>query len=453
MKKVKISLLCLTSLFLFTSESLNLSAQSESIVEIKDENNLATWKYDWDVVGIGAGKTSFDSGNLRMENINSASSNYALYKTNKFNEFRLDMYANLYLPCPSDINAEAQNDYANLYLTTFIDYEDASIIENVAMSACPWTNNKGWFSICFERISGQSHIQMLVNEAFDGNGAARYYLKNDSNGGSVLANIDWCDNQYHLFTIEAISTHAKDSSRPRYDNIGITYRVSIDGVLQTEYFLADAYYSNTNKKDEIIPFDTQKGYIGFWASSGYGASATTENTNVAVDISKLQITSYDDVENKNEALPYTKCNRPDFKLNSITNYAPAASYEVNEELEIKLSELFEYDGDKKLTYSAVCNGNEIGTIRNGYFVWEPTETGIYTISFTASDGELSANNIVRFRVEESETTNNNNSNNTSQPTDNNSNASGCNSSVNALFYLSFAFFSIIVLLKNKVNRF
>lgn len=456
MKKLLISALAFGVLFVFTGESLKVNASDEYSIDIKEENNLANWKYDWDVVGIGAGKTTFDSGHLRMENINMASSNYALYKTNKFNEFRLDMYANLNLPGPSDTGFEGQFDYANLYLTAFIDYDDATQVENVAMSACPWYNNKGWISICFERIQGVSHIQMLVNESFDGNGANRYFLQSDNpQEGSVISNIDWCNNNYHYFTIEATSTHAKDPSRPRPKEIGTTFKVYIDGVLQTSYFQSNAYYSNTHKQDEVIPFDTQKGYIGFWASSGYSASATTENTGVAVDITKLQITSYDNTT-KEEATPYTRCVKPQFNLKSIDNFAPAASYDANEEMEIKLSELFEYDGDKKLTYEATYNGEKIGSIRNGYFVWEPTKGGVYNIIFKASDGELEATNEVRFRVNE-QAIDKPSENPSEEPSitpsetkpDDEKPSSGCKGSVSSLTYLSFAFLSLVLLLKKN----
>lgn len=447
MKKLLTGLLTLSLLFLSTTEVLKVSADNTYSIDIKDENNLAAWKYDWNTVGIGAGKVDFSSGHLRMENINTASANYALYTTNKFNEFRLDMYANLNLPCPSENNFDGF-DYANLYFTMFIDYEDAKEVENVAMAACPWTYNKGWFSICFERIAKTSRVQMLINESFDGNGANRYFCESgNANEGSVISNIDWCDNQYHWYTIEATSTHAKDPNRPRPEEIGITFKVYIDGVLQTSYFQSNAYYSNTNKKDEVIPFDTQKGYIGLWASSGYSANATTENSNVFVDIEKLQITSYDN--GKENAAPYTLCEKPAFNLSSIDNFSPAASYDADEEMEIKLSELFTYDGDKKLTYEATCNGESIGTIRNGYFVWTPSKEGTYTISFKASDGELEATNLVRFRVVEY---NNSSIDKPSiQPSDdeNNETNKGCKGNVAGMSYLSFALLSLLLMLKKK----
>ena len=405
MKKTTIFASLLLSLTLALSgHEKEIETKADYDFEIADENNLADWKYDWNVVGIGAGNPNFDTGHLRMENINQATANYALYHTNKFNEFRLDMHANLNLPSPSDLGiTEDVVDYANLYLTFFIDFADAKAVDNVAMAACPWTMNKGWLSVCFERIQGGSHIQMLINETFDNNGGARYFLQGDNPGeGSVMANVDWCDNQYHWFTITAESVHYVNPERPRPKEAGTIISVYIDGIKQTSYFQTNAYYSNTHQEDEVIPFDTQKGYIGLWASSGYNASHLTSNTGVCVDIDKLQITSYDDVEDKEKALPYPRCEKPSFNLDPITNFSPAASYEAGEEFEIKMDELFTYDGDKEVTYSATCKGQPIGQFKRGYFVWTPEDAGMYTIQFMATDGELSAVNDVRFRVESSE---------------------------------------------------
>ncbi len=402
MKKV-ISLLLVfilnLSIFVLCFNVKNVNAEesesNENLIEVAEVNNLANWEYDWNTVEIGAGKTSFDSGNLTMENINLATANYALYQTNKFNEFRMDMYANLYLPSPSDFEIEG-NDWCNLYVTFFIDFEDAKQVENVAQAACPWTMNKGHFSVCFERIGGNSCCQLLINETFDGAGSNRYFLK------SGPAKTDWCDNEYHWFSIVTKATRSKNPARPRPEEEGITISVYIDGVEQFSYYQSNVYYSNTNLQEEVIPFSTQKGYLGLWASSSFASNYVTENTGVKCDIKKLQITSYDDLEDPTLATPYERCARPEVKLDPVLNYSPQAYYETGEELEIKLSELFEYDGTEKLTYTSSIKGEPFGTIRNGYFVWTPDEAGTYTIHFTATDGEKEASNDVRLRVREPE---------------------------------------------------
>ena len=420
MKRVLNSLLfvLLIGLSLTTNSYKEVKADGDEPfnIEIADENNLAKWQYDWNTVAIGAGKTSFETGNLRMENINTSTSNYALYQTNKFCEFRLDMYANLFLPSPSDFGIDG-NDWANLYVTFFIDYEDAKEVENVAQAACPWTYNKGWLSVCFERIAHSSRVQTLINETFDNNGGARFYL---NPGGCTVSTIDWCDDEYHWYTITVEAVKSKNPSRPRPEEQGTIVTTYIDGVKQTEYFQSEVYYSNTKNQEETIPFSSQKGYVGFWASSSFPADKNTENTGVSIDIQKLQITSYDDVENKEDARPYTLCAKPDVRLEPAL-FTPEAYYETDEEMEIKLTELFDYDGDNKLTYTATVKGESFGTIRNGYFVWTPEKAGTYTVHFTATDGDKTAENDVRFRVQDPEvdpykTTAGNNDEPTSAPT-------------------------------------
>ncbi|MBQ7165002.1 MAG: hypothetical protein IJR61_06700, partial [Clostridia bacterium] len=49
--------------------------------------------------------------------------------------------------------------------------------------------------------------------------------------------------------------------------------------------------------------------------------------------------------------------------------------------------------------TASYNGEPIGEIKNNYFVWNPTEEGVYDIDFTAvTADDLSAANKVRLRV-------------------------------------------------------
>ena len=353
--------------------------------EIAEENDLASWRYDWNTVEIGSGKTGFESGNLKMENINQGTANYALYKTNKFNEFQLDFYANLYLPSPSDTGKDG-TDYANLYLTFYIDFDDASLVENAAMAACPWTMNKGWFSVCFERIQGYSKIQFLVNETFDGHGETRYFLDKDC----VTASTDWCDNKYHWFRITAQSTRTAD-----FATSGCTYTVYIDGEKEAETFLCDRIYSNTNLAWEEVRFSEKKGYFGFWASSGYGMGMGTAETGAMADIKNLSVTSFDGGNDT----PYPRSAMPVANISANNSFSPEASYETGEDIEIRLADLFEYDGEDKLTYTASYNGEPIGEIKNNYFVWNPTEEGVYDIDFTAvTADDLSAANKVRLRV-------------------------------------------------------
>ena len=112
---------------------------------------------------------------------------------------------------------------------------------------------------------------------------------------------------------------------------------------------------------------------------------------------------------------------------------------------MKITEIFRFKKKKLLIYE------KIGIIRNGYFVWEPSKGGIYNIIFKASDGELEATNEVRFRVNEQV-----NDNPSENPSENPSNTpsetkpnSGCKGNTSSLAYLSFAFLSLVLLLKKN----
>lgn len=396
MKKVILSIilsLTIVCLGLFISPiTAKASSDTIDIPTIAEENNLATWKYDWNVVGIGAANPNFDQGHLRFENINGATSNYALYHTNKFNSFRLDMYANLSLPCPSDLGY-AGNDWSNLYITFFIDYDDAKAVDNVAMAACPWTNNKGWLSVCFERVSGHTKTEVLINEAFRNDGGTRHFI----NEASIESKTNWNDGQYHWYTITARSTQSKVPSKA-----GTEISVYIDGKKEVSYFQSEVFQFDNNV---IVPFSTTKGYLGFWASSSLSAGLNTADTNVFVDIQQLQITSYDVVDEFLDPIPevYSRCPRPQLNLNANLEYSPQASYEVGEDVEIKLSELFTYDGDDALSYEVTLNGEKVGRVNNGYFIWTPEEKGTYTFAFKAQNEDgLTTINDVRLRVVEPE---------------------------------------------------
>lgn len=362
-------------------------------IDIAENNNLASWRYDWNVVNIGAANTNFDKGHLEMANINSVASNYALYTGHKFNEFRLDMRANMNLLSATDLNDATANDYTSFYVTFFIDYADINDVENPAMAACPWTRNKGWISVCFERLAGVTYVNTLINETFDGNGAARYFINNPTYGN--IATVDFVDNSFHWFSIETEAVHGDTAA-----NSGINISIYIDGILQTTIFQSNLYHSRTNNVDEVVPFDSTPGYLGFWGFSGNSSSSDTESTGVKVEIDQLQITSFDDVSDRSTATPYERSPKPVFHLEPVTNFAPAASYEQNELLEIHLADLFTYDGDKPLSYSAKVNGEDAGLINNGMFVWEPTEAGKIIVDFEATDGELVSNNQIRFNIVE-----------------------------------------------------
>ena len=66
---------------------------------------------------------------------------------------------------------------------------------------------------------------------------------------------------------------------------------------------------------------------------------------------------------------------------------------------MKLADLFAYEGDDALSYAIKCEGKDIGSIRNGYWVWTPEKGGNYDVDFIASNADgKSATTYVTFRV-------------------------------------------------------
>ena len=55
--------------------------------------------------------------------------------------------------------------------------------------------------------------------------------------------------------------------------------------------------------------------------------------------------------------------------------------------------------DDALSYAIKCEGKDIGSIRNGYWVWTPEKGGNYDVDFIASNADgKSATTYVTFRV-------------------------------------------------------
>ena len=65
---------------------------------VAEENNLATSKYDWITDYVASGYIDInETDGMTLKNFNMGNSVYALYQTNKFNEFKYSMYAKLNL--------------------------------------------------------------------------------------------------------------------------------------------------------------------------------------------------------------------------------------------------------------------------------------------------------------------------------------------------------------------
>lgn len=393
MKHVKFLLTFILSLIMATT-CFSLTAMADEVAtapyekEVAETNNLATSKYDWVTDNVATGKVEISETNgMTFENFTKGSSVYALYQTNKFNEFKYSMYAKLNLTKPSDFDFAYDHDYSNLYISFQINSATP-----IASTTCPWNGNKANFSICFENLQGYSKVVLYLNESFVGNGQIRQIVAENNS-------VNWNDGEYHWYELEFTNTTREEEYRGQQTTFsGKLIKFYFDGELALEYFQRNEKVMANSKEEHVnYDFTNTSGYIGFWPSSDFPGGKDTAETNCSVNIKTIEITSLDG----GNTTPYEKCPVPDFPINRLV-YTPAASYETDLDIEIKLDKLFSYEGEEEITYTAVCDGNSIGTFRNGYWVWTPTEGGEYLIDITASAGDKSVVNYLTINVKEAQ---------------------------------------------------
>ena len=369
---------CLTTTVFASGEPYNKT--------VAEENNLAVSKYDWLTDNVASGLVEIDeTDGMTFKNFNLGSSVYALYQTNKFNEFKYSMYAKLNLTRPSEKGFSYTHDYSNLYVSFQINSTTP-----IASTACPWNGNKANFSICFENLQGVAKTDLYLNESFVGMGANRKIV-------AGTTNINWNDGEYHWFEFTFTNDTVEEEHRGQTRVVtGKRFKFYFDGALSLEYFQRDVDIMTITTGDyEDYSFTNTSGYVGFWPSSDFPGGVNFDETDCYVNVKTVEITSLD---NGNET-PYAKCPVPDFPLTAKT-YSPAASYETGLDIEIKLDQLFSYEGDEQVTYTATCDGNPVGSFRNGYWVWCPSESGEYIVQITANVGLKTATNYLILTVED-----------------------------------------------------
>lgn len=373
MKKLFAILLTIT--LLAFAPALVVSAQGYD-VEVKEENNLALNKYDWNTDGVGSAKVTFSDG-MKLENFNKGGSNFALYKTNTLKEFKLSMYANLSLSIPSEKGYDGYEfDYSNIYISFLIKTDTPS-----PSYTCPWNGSKAYFSLCFENLQNHNIVNLYLNECWNGSGETRNVV-------ATTRDVNFYDGKYHWYELE-VRNDVDDKNRT-----GKRISFYFDGEEVLTHFQKDGRTYTKSKEDYMdVSFTNFAGYMGFWTNSDFPVGADSKDTDCFVDIGKLKITSYDG----GEETVFKKAPAPDFKLISVS-YSPAASYETGEEIEIKLSELFSYEGEEELSYEVKCEGKTIGQIRNGYWVWTPENGGSYDIDIKATVGTKQAMNYITIHV-------------------------------------------------------
>lgn len=397
MKKfAKIGTMILAAALLFTSGAAALSSVDASAEEaaydvtVAENENLAMNKYDWATDKVGSAETEFSEDGMLMKNFNKGGSAYALYNTNKLDEFKFSMYADLSLTWPSAKGYDSYDfNYSNLYISFLIDTDTPT-----PANTCPWNGNKAYVSLCFEeRFDDATQtendiVSLYINECWNRRGDIRYSVAD-------TREVDFNDGEYHWYELEVknFSETVTAANGKEITKTGKKIVFTFDGAEMLSYTLLDGERVTQSADGEkmYVNFTALEGYIGFWPSSDFPVGADMDTTDCYVSISKLKIVNLAD----NTA--YTKCAAPEFEI-ELLDWSPNAKYETGEDIEVKLANLFSYEGDEELTYEVTCDGEAIGTIRNGFWVWNPSEAGSYDINITAKAGEKSKTAYVTIRT-------------------------------------------------------
>lgn len=359
-------------------------------VAVADNENLAMNKYDWDLDCVGSAETEFSENGMLLKNFNAGGSGYALYHTNKLDEFKYSMYANLNLTWPSSKGYDSYNfNYSNLYISFLIDTDTPT-----PANTCPWNGNKAYVSLCFEERYDDATqtendiVSLYLNECWNRRGDTRYSV-------ATVRDVDFNDGAYHWYELEVknFSEMVTAANGKEITKTGKLINFMFDGETKISYQLLDGNRTTTSADGEkmYVNFTALDGYLGFWPSSDFPVGADIDKTDCFVQIGKLKIVNLAD------DTAYTQCSAPEFEI-ELRDWAPGAKYETGEEIEVKLANLFSYEGEDALTYSVTCNGAPIGTVRNGFWVWTPDEAGTYDLDIVATAGGKSTTAYVTIRT-------------------------------------------------------
>lgn len=458
MKKfAKLGTMLLAAALLFTggvkaASDVEVVANADAYeVELSGNENLAMSKYDWTTDKVGSAETTFSENGMMMKNFNKGGSAYALYNTNRLDEFKFSMYANLNLTWPSAKGYDNYDfNYSNLYISFLIDADSP-----VPANTCPWNGNKAYMSLCFEERYDDATqtendiVSLYMNECWNRRGDVRYSV-------AEARDVDFNDGQYHWYELEvknfSETTIGANGKEVRKTGKKITFL--FDGQEVFTYSLLDGNRVTQSADGEkmYVNFTALDGYIGFWPSSDFPVGADIDTTDCYVEISKMKVVDLD------TGSAFTKVDAPEFDI-EVLDWSPNASYETGEDIEVKLANLFSYEGEESLTYEVTCNGDAIGTVRNGFWVWNPIDAGTYDVNITAKAGNKAATAYVTFRTVAAKAptgttptpdTDSNTDTTTSESSSQTSQSSGCGGVVGGgLFLLPVAV--ALVALKKKEN--
>ena len=394
---------------------------SAATSDIATEQNLALNKWDWEVDEIASGKTTFDEDSMYMDGISSVGGPFATYKTRKLDDFKYSMYANLHLTTPYEMEEESAKDwnYSTFYISFMINYDGSGGIYPVY--ARPW-DGPAYFSICFEKLyleykycpdcgkngralksdgtcpdcGGTDYevngrlmdvIRLYRNECFDARGYERITLvektwyegvendidkdfdydgdidKKDLQEGEI--GVNYTDDNYHWFDFEV---------KNNASNNGIVVNFYYDNVLMFNIEQGNSFYTSIDdgasvNKNLNVNFSGTTGYLGFWTDSSF-PDMGSDRSNCYVDVKQLGIAP---ITNGTVGGYYEKAPKPNLPITEL-NYTPNGSYPKGEQIEIRLTDLFSYEGDEEIeyTFTDFNSGEVLGTINNGFWLWTPT---------------------------------------------------------------------------------
>ena len=350
-------------------------------VAMTEDENLAENKWDWATDKVGAADTYFTAGKgFTVQDFNRGGGAFGVYKTNRLNEFKYSMYANLSLTYPSAKGFSGYDfDYSNFYLSFLIDADPV-----VPSNSCPWNGNAAYVCLSFEeRYDKDSQTEnditsFYVNECWNRHGDQRAIVKD-------VRDVDFNDGKFHWYELE-VRNFEETKSMPNGSSVtstGKRIKFFFDGEEKMSYDLVDGNRATVSAGGEKRPvnFTALDGYLGYWTDTDFPVGALKEKTDCYVEVQKVKIVDLSTGES------FKKCAAPEFEIEEL-DWSPS-EYEVGDEIELKLSKLFAYEGDETLTYEITCNGEPIGEIRNGFWVYTPDKAGEFDIDFKAIAGSKS----------------------------------------------------------------
>lgn len=352
-------------------------------VECSDEENLATNKYNWLFPTLNNAELTCDETGLKFDNFIKDQQCVSYYRGGKFGEFKLSLLVNANLNVPAE--GKAQWRYSEFYITFLID-ESSDDSDLVAEIGKPWYKNNVYGSFVFGLTSGGTPIsKFMYYNAFARNCSTSGQNYQDS--GFTTVNV--VDGKDHWIEIEIKNYETEEET-------GSRWTAYIDGVKVSEFDRADGlYYDSDTRRDYQVNYSSLKGGIGFYANTDWPSGYSPARMNNFLQIKKAKLVSYDD---NPEGVVVDQCTAPVFKIKS-KEFLAQASYETGDPIEIQLSDLFEYEGEEEVTYTATCNGEPIGQMVNGFWTWTPAKAGNYDIDVNAVISEDNkAVNYLTLRV-------------------------------------------------------